>query len=273
MEAVEAQGQAMARQMAQIANLLKNALRIQPSPTPIPNDNQYASSASGTLVPLEDQQPSSSTPVSIQAAPTARVMDRSYSTTTSVASSLPPTPYQPHLDLQVSMTAHSRTLGDALFCTDPCPLLGSGKDSEITNIIDDDKQHLTVTTPKAAPLKIGPTLEDQYVAVNYTSVRFPGWEHGGIRPVQIHTLDHPFHRTSREQSLGIPLKPKANVQAPLSGCPLPGLQEDAWEDRNFHAWGLPGFRYCHPFICRSLPTPTGPVVSSHRNDTLTLPRG
>jgi hypothetical protein len=34
MESVEAQGQAMARQMAQIANLLENALRIQPSPTP-----------------------------------------------------------------------------------------------------------------------------------------------------------------------------------------------------------------------------------------------
>jgi hypothetical protein len=136
MESVEAQGQAMACQMAQIANLLKNALRIQPSSTPIPNDNQYASSASRMLVPLEDQQPSSSTPVSIQAAPLARVTDQSYSTTTSVVSRLPPTPYRPHPDLQVSMTAHSRTLGNALFCMGPRPLLGSGEDSESTDIID-----------------------------------------------------------------------------------------------------------------------------------------
>jgi hypothetical protein len=35
MEPVEAQGQAVARQMVQIANLLENALPIQPSPTPI----------------------------------------------------------------------------------------------------------------------------------------------------------------------------------------------------------------------------------------------
>jgi hypothetical protein len=73
MELVEAQGQAMARQMAQIANLLKNALRIQPSPTPIPNDNQYTSSAPGTLVPNEDQPPSTPTPVPVPAAPPARV--------------------------------------------------------------------------------------------------------------------------------------------------------------------------------------------------------
>jgi hypothetical protein len=68
----------------------------------------------------------------------------------------------------------------------------------IQPILEDDERHLTVTTPEAEPLELGASLEDQYVAVNYTSVRFPGWEHGGTRPVQIHTLDDPFHRSSRE---------------------------------------------------------------------------
>lgn len=99
----------------------------------------------------------------------------------------------------------------------------TGEDSESS---DDNECHLTVTTPKAEPLEIGPSLEDQYVAVNYTSVRFPGWEHGGTRPIQIHTLDDPFHRSSRERSLGIPVDPKAGVQAPFSGCPLPSIHND-----------------------------------------------
>jgi hypothetical protein len=64
------------------------------------------------------------------------------------------------------------------------------------------------------------------VAVNYTSTHFPGWEHGGTRSVQIHTLDNPFHRSSRERSLGIPVDPKADVQAPLSGHPHLGNDDD-----------------------------------------------
>jgi hypothetical protein len=109
MEPIEAQGQAMARQMAQITHLVENALRIQPSPIPIPNDNRYASSAPGTLVPTEDQPPSTPTPVSVQAAPSSRVKEWSHPTTTSVLSSLPPIPHQPHPDPKVSMTVHSST--------------------------------------------------------------------------------------------------------------------------------------------------------------------
>jgi hypothetical protein len=158
---VEAQGPAMACQMAQIANLLENVLCIQPGLTPIPNDNQYASLASGMLLPLKDPSPSSPTPISIQAAPIARVTDWSYSTTTSVASSLPPAPHQPHPESQVSMMAHSQTLGDALFRTDPRPLMATGKDSESTKSSNNNERHLTVTTLKAEPLEIGPSLEDQ----------------------------------------------------------------------------------------------------------------
>jgi hypothetical protein len=162
MEFVEAQGQAVARQMAQITNLLKNALRIQPSPTPIPNNNRYASSVPGTLVQKKDHPPSTPTPVPVPAAPSARVTDRSYSTTTSVASSLPPTPHQPHPDPQVSMTAHSSTpLGGELFRTDPRPTLDTAcENSENSDTTGDNERHLTVTTPKAEPLEIGPSLED-----------------------------------------------------------------------------------------------------------------
>jgi hypothetical protein len=53
MEPIEAQGQAMARQMAQITHLVENALRIQPSPIPIPNDNRYASCLSNNGVLAE----------------------------------------------------------------------------------------------------------------------------------------------------------------------------------------------------------------------------
>jgi hypothetical protein len=256
MESVEAQGQAMARQMAQIANLLENALRIQPSPTPIPNDNRYASSTPGTLVPNEDQPPSTPTPGRVPAAPSARVTDCSYSTTTSVASSLPPTPHQSHPDPQVSMTAHSSTpLGDALFRTDPRPTLDTAcENSKNSDTTDDDERHLTVTTPEVEPLEIGPSLEDQYIAVNYTSVRFPGWEHGGTCPVQIHMLDDPFHRSSRERSLGIPVDPKADVHAPSSGCPLPDIDDGHWEDRDFMPDGSPDSAIATPsFVDRFRP--------------------
>jgi hypothetical protein len=249
----------MARQMAQITNLLKNALRIQPSPTRIPNDNQYTSSAPGTLVPNEDQPPSTPTPVPVPAAPPATVTDRSYSTTTSVTSSLPLTPHQPHPDPQVSMTAHSSTpLGDALFRTDPRPTLDTACENSKTT--GDGKRYLTVTTPEAEPLEISASLEDQYVAVNYTSVRFPGWAHGGTHPVQIHTLDDPFHRSSRKQSLGIPVDPKANIHAPSSGCPLPGTGNDHREDRDFIPDGSPD-------------STSGTVHTSRRQHTLALPRG
>jgi hypothetical protein len=225
MEPVEAQEQAMAHQMAQIANLLENDLRIQPSPTPIPNDNQYASSAPGTLL----SKTRTSHPVHqlrSQAAFTAIVTDRSYSPTISVASSLPPTPHQPHPDPQVSMTAHSSTpLGDALFRTDPRPTMTTTCENSQNR--DGDERHLTVTTPEAEPLEIGPNLEDQYVAVNYTSVRFPGWEHDGTRLIQIHTLNDSFYCSSHECSLGIPVDPKADdVLAPLLGYLIPGTGDD-----------------------------------------------
>lgn len=56
MEPVEAQGQgSMVHQMAQIKSLIKNSSQIQPRP-PIPNDDQYVSSASAMLVP-SDQLP------------------------------------------------------------------------------------------------------------------------------------------------------------------------------------------------------------------------
>jgi hypothetical protein len=85
---------------------------------------------------------------------------------------------------------------------------------------DNDERHLTVTTPKAEPLEISPSLEDKYVTINHTSARFPpGWEHGGSRPVQIHTLEDPFHRSSRKLSRGIPADLKAAAQVPLSGFP------------------------------------------------------
>jgi hypothetical protein len=130
------------------------------------------------------------------------------------------------------MTVHSSTpLGDALFPTDPRPTLDTACENSETN--DDNERHLTVTTPEAEPLEIGASLEDQYVTVNYISVRFPGWEHSGTCPVQIHTLDDPFHCSSRERSLGIPVDPKADVHAPSSECPLPGTNGDHWEDRDF----------------------------------------
>jgi hypothetical protein len=241
MEPVEAQGQVMACQMAQIANLLENALRIQPSPTPIPNDNQYASSAPGTLVPKEDQPPSTPTLVPVPAAPPARVTDRSYSTTTSVASSLQPAPHQHHPGPQVSMTAHSSTpLGDALCGTDPRPTLDMAcKNSETT---EDNERHLTVTTPEAEPLENGASLEDQYVTVNYTSVRFPGWEHGGTRPVQIHTLDDPFHRSSRERSLG-------RCARVLFRAPTPWHQRRPLGRQRLYAQRIPKLCHSHAVLC------------------------
>jgi hypothetical protein len=148
MEPVEAQGQVMARQMAQIANLLENALRNQPGPTPIPNDNRCASSVPGTLVPTEDQPPSTPTPGSVQAAPSARVADRSYLATTSVASSLPPTPHQ---DPQISVTAPTSRLKDALFRTNDRPSMDTLLENSETT--DDNDRHLTVTTPRPNHLK------------------------------------------------------------------------------------------------------------------------
>ena len=127
--------------------------------------------------------------------------------------------------------------------------------------LDDDERHLTVTIPKALPLAIGPSLEDQYVSVNYTSTRFPGWEHGGTRPVQIHTLDDPFHRRSRERSLGIPVDPKADVQAPVSGHPHPGSADDQWEGRDFMPGGPPNSATATPsFVDRFRP----PGRSAHQ---------
>jgi hypothetical protein len=249
MESVEAQGQVMARQMAQIANLLENALRIQPGPTPIPNNSRYTFSAPGTLVPTEDQPPSTPTPVSVQAAPSARVTDRSYSATTSVASSLPPTPQH---NPQISVTAPTLMLEDALFRTTDRPSMDTLLENSETP--DDDDRHLTVTTPEAQPLEISPSLEDQYVAVNYTSTRFPGWEHGSTRPVQIHTLDDPFHRSSRERFLGIPADPKADVQASLSGHPHLGTNDNQWENRDFMPGGPPNSAMATPsFLDRFRP--------------------
>jgi hypothetical protein len=105
---------------------------------------------------------------------------------------------------------------------------------------DGDERHLTVTTPEAEPLEIGPNLEDQYVAVNYTSVRFPGWEHDGTRLIQIHTLNDSFYCSSHECSLGIPVDPKADdVLAPLLGYLIPGTGDDHWKDRDFMPGGSP----------------------------------
>jgi hypothetical protein len=124
------------------------------------------------------------------------------------------------------------------FRTNPCPTLDTAcRKTQKTPARNG--RDLTVTTPEAEHLEIGPSLENQYIAVNYTSVRFPGWEHGRTRPMQIHTLDDPFHRSSRKQSLGIPVDPKADVQAPSPGCPLSGTDGYHWEDKDFMPDGSP----------------------------------